>query len=558
LGTLVKNFFLLIALSLSLTAQGQFSLQVEFSSKPTSEVSTLLKKFEGLLKDTVDLQARLTAIKTTLFAKGYLFSVADLTKQDTSLKLIINPGAQVKTGYINLQLPKGFAIPQYTNLKPYRGVADSTSLRKEINRYLSFFENRGYPFVTITPADYQLINDTLNLNLKINPGPLITIDSLVIKGFDRFSKNVLKYDLKYTKGMLYQERYLNDIINYTNQIEYLQMSRPPAVAFTQSKTVLYTYLEEVKGNQIDGVIGLNTEEDGKVIFNGDIQLRLLHLFKKGEDISIRWRRPDESVQAFNVDLEIPYLIKTPVWLQANLGIFRQDSTFVNTEAQGLLKYLLESGSFLSGGVSYTASNVLLDNESATSFKSFNTTAYKLGLELKKTNRAIVPTKGFKLITYGLTGLRKSEDENQRQYGWQVTADQWIPIFGNHILKLGIRSEALFGGQLYTNELYRIGGLKTLRGFNEQSIYTGRYGIGTIEYRYMIGTYDYLTLFSDLAYAENNAGEQFTSTFLTGLGAGINFQTRAGMFSLFYALGKDDQNPFDLRTSKVHFGYVNRF
>ena len=152
---------------------------------------------------------------------------------------------------------------------------------------------------------------------------------------------------------------------------------------------------------------------------------------------------------------------------------------------------------------------------------------------------------------------KVKIHTQAQYGWEVSAAQYISIFQRHILKIGFNSEARFGGQLFTNELYRIGGLKTLRGFNEQSIYASSYGIGTLEYRYMIGSYDYLTLFSDVAYVENNSAN-FTSTLFTGIGAGINFQTRGGIFSLFFALGKDDQNPFDFRTSKIHFGYVNRF
>ncbi len=558
MGTLKKIHFVFTFLTFALLSQGQAYLSIEFQSDPTPTLKQQIQKFEGAVKDSADIQNRVTGIKVLLFSKAYLLSEANLSTRDSITVLTLNPGHQLFSGKINLILPQDFALPLSDNLKAVSGILDSANFRKTVNHYLDYLENHGHPFATLKPIEYDLINDSLNLTLKIEPGPLVTIDSLVIKGFDKFSKNVLKYDLKYKKGMLYQERYLKDILIYSDQIEYLRMTRPPAVAFTKSKTVLYLYLEEVKSNQIDGVIGLNTQENGKAVFNGDIQLRLLHLFKKGEDISIRWRRPDESVQAFNLDFEIPYLFKTPVWLQGNLAIFRQDSTFVNSDAQGLLKYLLESGSFLSGGVSYRSSNVLLNSESLTSYQSFNTTTYKLGLELKKTNRVIVPTKGFKIIGYGLSGKRRSENSNQDQYGWQVFADQWITLFPRHILKMGLKSEALFGGQLFTNELYRIGGLKTMRGFNEQSIYASSYGIGTIEYRYMIGTYDYLTLFSDLAYVENNAGEQFSSTFFTGIGAGINFQTRAGIFSLFYALGKDDQNPFDLRTSKIHFGYTNRF
>jgi hypothetical protein len=44
----------------------------------------------------------------------------------------------------------------------------------------------------------------------------------------------------------------------------------------------------------------------------------------------------------------------------------------------------------------------------------------------------------------------------------------------------------------------------------------------------------------------------------GFGAGINMQTRAGIFSLNYALGKQFDNPINVGNAKIHIGYINRF
>ena len=199
-----------------------------------------------------------------------------------------------------------------------------------------------------------------------------------------------------------------------------------------------------------------------------------------------------------------------------------------------------------------------DNNAGSNLNSFNTTAYKLGYERSAVNRIIVPTSGNILRIYGSTGIRKTSENSQRQYGWFITDEQYFRIFKNHILKLGVNSRALIGDDLFDNEVFRIGGLKSLRGFNERSIYASSYGIGTLEYRYMLGEYDYLTLFSDMAYVENNTLSNYSVNYFLGVGAGLNFRTNGGIFSLFYALGKDNLNPFDFRTSKIHFGYINRF
>lgn len=537
-------------------------LRISYTKKPQHEVVNTLHKLEGKYRDTLELTSKIRSAQAELYTAGYLFSESNISRKDTSVLLTINPGPRTIQAQPQLKLPEGFAIPQLTNTKLNSFAANEKNLNNLVEYYLTYLEDNGYPFASLNFEDYYIENDTLKGNIAITPGPQIVLDSVVIKGFDRFSKNVIRYDLGYKKGMLYSESFLRKLQEKTQQIEYLNMVTPPAVAFTEKENILFLYFEEVKSNQIDGVIGLNTKENGDVNFNGDVQLRLLHVFKKGEEFNLRWRRPDESVQALNFDMEIPYLFKTPFWMEANLSIFRQDSSFVNTDIQGLLKYLLESGSFVSGGINYKSSNVLqalTSSQSTGDYGSFNTVFYKLGLELNKTNRALIPTKGFKVKAYGLTGKRKTSDTQQNQYSWQVFGNYYWPIFSTkHILKTGIQTQALFGENLFINELYRIGGLKTLRGFNEQSIYASSYGIGTLEYRYMIGKYDYLTLFGDFAYAENRTGNSFSSNWFTGLGAGINFETRGGIFSLFYAIGKDDQNPFDVRTSKIHFGYVNRF
>ena len=474
----------------------------------------------------------------------------------------IQPGAKIIQAQPELKLPEGFAIPEITQSSVNSYEASPENLDALIEYYLKYFENNGYPFSSLNFEDYYIKNDTLHGNIVLNPGPQIVLDSLVIKGFDRFSKNVIRYDLGFKKGMLYDESFLSNLPQKTQQVEYLNMVNKPAVAFTRRENILFLYFDEIKSNQIDGVVGLNTDENGEVSLNGELQLRLLHVFKKGEEFNLRWRRPDESIQTLDFNVQVPYLFSTPFWLEADLGIFRQDSSFVNTEVEGLLKFLLESRSFVSGGIDYRSSNVLqalTSGQSNGDFGSFNTLFTKLGLEFTRTNRAFVPTRGFTLKAYALRGNRETSESRQTQYAWQFDGQYLLPLFNSrHILKSRLNSQALFGTDLFENEMYRIGGLKTLRGFNEQSIYASSYGIGTLEYRYMIGEYDYLTLFSDIGYAENRIQNSFSSNWFTGIGAGISFRTGGGIFSLFYAVGRDDQNPFDVRTSKIHFGYVNRF
>jgi outer membrane protein insertion porin family len=42
--------------------------------------------------------------------------------------------------------------------------------------------------------------------------------------------------------------------------------------------------------------------------------------------------------------------------------------------------------------------------------------------------------------------------------------------------------------------------------------------------------------------------------LQATGVGLNIDTKTGIFTLIYALGKQNNNNFDLRTSKIHVGF----
>ena len=115
---------------------------------------------------------------------------------------------------------------------------------------------------------------------------------------------------------------------------------------------------------------------------------------------------------------------------------------------------------------------------------------------------------------------------------------------------------LYNEALFDNELFRIGGIKTIRGFDEESIFASSYIIGTLEYRFILDKNSSIYAFSDGGYYEKT-NSTINDTPI-GFGVGMNFQTGAGIFSINYAVGKQFDNPIDFRASKIHFGFVNFF
>ena len=145
-----------------------------------------------------------------------------------------------------------------------------------------------------------------------------------------------------------------------------------------------------------------------------------------------------------------------------------------------------------------------------------------------------------------------------QYKGDVHADIYLPIAARSVLNIGTNAAYLQSPTIFENELFRFGGLKSLRGFDESSILASRYIIGKAEYRFILEQNSYLLLFYNLAYYERNGSATFLSDTPYGFGAGLTFETRLGIFSFTYALGSQQDNPIVFRSAKIHFGLINYF
>jgi len=159
-------------------------------------------------------------------------------------------------------------------------------------------------------------------------------------------------------------------------------------------------------------------------------------------------------------------------------------------------------------------------------------------------------------TFSYGSLYDSLKLKVAQYKINGSAAIYLPIGG----RAGVNGGAIISENIFENERYRIGGNKLLRGFDEESIWAGFYFIATIEYRYLLGQNSYFYLFMDGANVKDNIIGPTRDKNYLGFGAGMTFETKAGIFGISYALGKllEPDNPIDFRSAKIHFGYVNHF
>ena len=70
--------------------------------------------------------------------------------------------------------------------------------------------------------------------------------------------------------------------------------------------------------------------------------------------------------------------------------------------------------------------------------------------------------------------------------------------------------------------------------------------------------DFFFVFGDYGYTEDVTVDTKKFDSPLGLGGGMTFETKVGVFGISLAIGKEQGNAFDFRNVKTHFGYVSYF
>jgi len=537
----------------------ELSGQVYFSIIPKDEQSIeYFKKAETnfMLSDSTQSTNRLNQVLKSLRKDGYLTPTFSELWQSDTLKLAINIGQNFDVAFINPGNADIFVLGEIgyqTN-----DFDDFWSLRRTqvlLNQLLEFYEDNGYPFSRVKLNLLSEDDDTLKTSLEIFTGPYKSLDSVVVKSDTKIPEGYISYHLGLKKGKPYNESKLEETQELADKNGTFKATRSPQVLFTKEKTSVYLYLDQQASNRISGIAGINTNDDGTVFFTGELNLSLNHIFKAAENIEFNWSAPRSGSQQLNLHLDVPFLFKSPFGFLFNFNLYREDTLFSNRDLQVGVNVRPNSRTELALSYQNRVSGNLQGTDG---FANVNTKYILLNTKYNRLNHRFLPTKGVLIHVELGQGNRTSNTQKSTQYTTSVEFKGYLDLSKVNKLYLGLKGSGLFNTPLVTNELFRIGGVNSLRGFNEQSLFTSQYVFSQLEYRLFLERYTYAFVFTDLGVLRNQVPEIPTEDFLVGIGLGFSFYTKGGVFSLAVGLGKEEETTFDINNAKVHLGYVTRF
>ncbi|MFL1011808.1 POTRA domain-containing protein [Flavisericum labens] len=428
-----------------------------------------------------------------------------------------------------------------------------------LNYLNSKISGQGFPFSKLQLSNIKIKSDTsldAELEVIISQKKRI-INDIVIKGYEKFPKAYLKHFLKIKPLQVFD---LATVKNKTEQLANLNFAKqlkPPEVLFSKDSTVLYLYIEKTTSNAFDGFLGFGTNEDtNKLEFDGYLNLNLTNNLHFGESLQLLYKSDENDQKTFEAHATLPYLFKSPIGVDVALRIFKKDSSFTTTNQMAKLHYQINAKHKVYGGITSTESNYLRSTTSST-IQDYNTNLFNIGHLYTNTQpyHLLFPIKSKFFIETGI-GKRKTDFGTEKQVQLNLDAFNIFNLNNKNAIYLRTKGSYLISDSYYENELFRFGGINSIRGFEENSLFASLFSFINSEYRFQLSNSIYIHSIFDAGYFENKITD--TQQKLFGYGFGFGILTNAGLFKLNYANGKTEDSNFKLSNSKVHLSLTANF
>ena len=563
------RLFLFLAISFCVSeAYSQSPVYLNFRTKDYLKVTKKIPSVVANKKEALDFlkNLQLEAIK-----KGYLgASVDSLSYQQDTLSVSFNTGKRYSYLQLNTSKETIDFIKKNSHLSEKiltKSSVNPTELSRLLKQILLSLNSNGYPFAQCYLENLTETTHELTADLTIQKGALFQLSEMHVKGDSAISTSFISTLIDLKIGELYDETKLAEISKKIAQLTYLKEIKPFELLFTDHGFEIYLYLKSVPLSSLNGVVGLQQNDQNKpVSFTGELDLKLLNTLKRGEQINLNWRSIQAQTQNLKASINYPFLFKSRFGVDGQFHLYKRDTTFLELKTTVGIQYALNSGSLLSVFYQNSTSSRLggsSNNPLFTNLSSVNTNAYGISYSNRLVDYLPNPTKGRNIQASIAIGNRSAQNSDTSKTIQSTTVkgsiklEFYFPITARNVFHLSTKTDFYLAPIIYQNEVFRFGGQTSLRGFNEEELYGTTTSILSLEYRFLLDKNSNLFAFYDQALMENNAANYYKDAPF-GFGIGLSFGTKIGIFSISYALGKQFNNPVLLSNGKVHFGYIAYF
>ena len=514
-----------------------------------NEISFIKK--HALKKDILDEVDR---ILQQVKKRGFFTARIDsISKADKTFSAHINLGKKTNKIIIINKLKPEERTKLYGASQTSELAIDSIKIKTNefdefTNQLLEQIDKTGKSFSKISYINPILKNDTLIIELTISDSSNRKIDKVIVKGYDEFPEKFIKRFFKINKQTIFSKQKMKEVSQLTKSLDFVLEKKEPEVLFKKDSTHLYLFLDKLETSSFDGIVNFASKEDGQgLLLNGNLDLKLTNILNTGENFELFWNKVAQEKSEFKINTALPYIYHSFLSAEIGFNLYRQDSTFLNTSFNLKTEYELSRRSKALILYSNEKSSYLLST-TENNFESYSNYFIGTGYQLKNISSTYLYKNNFSLELYASFGKRKTTLIDVNQFKLKLLTLINFKTTQKSYLHIKTESQMLFSNNYLVNELYRIGGANSIRGLNEQSIYTNRFLYMNIEYRFLTSVVSYLYSITDIGFYNEFIATKTRNAL--GLGGGYRFKLNNNFIDLGYVIGSNSDTEMKLNNSKL--------
>jgi outer membrane protein assembly factor BamA len=532
------------------------------------------------------IDTSLTRISTALSYNGYFnpsFEESGVEfstdSQTVTIKLNIDEGEPTVIRDVIFSATDSSFLDYYNSAFNYlkEEIFNLYEIENIISDILAELENDGFPFASVEIQSVYLYEDSTNdsqladIYLLLDVAKKSTIDKIEVTGNTSTKDYVIVRELRIEPGEVYSQEKVENLPNRLNKLRFFDpVPAPNFYLNSENYGVLQIKVTERNTNNFDGVIGYtppqNDNETGYV--TGLVNITLRNIFGTGRAATISWQKLTPVSQELQLKYLEPWLFGYPFNLNADLFQRIQDSSYVQRIIGGGIEYLATED--FSATAFISAEQVIPSVREVPVFTAYNSSSLTTGVGLKIDLRddPVATLSGF-IFETSYSYSRKTID-GPAEYITESTETEinlqrlaagfgaFFEIFPRNVLALKVNGRELSGPFFEQSDLWRFGGIKTVRGYRDDQFLASRCAWTNLEYRLMLSIRTYTFLFFDSGYYRLDPipeiGIQQGENFIFGYGIGIALDTAIGTLGVSFAFADGDT----FSEGKIHFGIINEF
>jgi len=502
----------------------------------------------------------LSQFKNLLAQNGYLKSNFKVRNEADTFYVTTKIGPRYywkEIKYSNVPPDVQNKIPEAHFINKFYSQTELDKLNEQI---VVFYEENGFPFASVGLEDIDVTSETIAATVTADPGPMVFYGGLEINGGPKIRTLWLQKLLKVREGEKYEQSVVDAVEKKLDRIGLIP-KKIHEIQFEDSLAKISMILPDSKPSSFDGALGfLMNGEGNRPALAGFVDLSLGNVLNTWKKFDVSWQKTGPHVQELKTDLFYPAFVLPDINFSMRFNLFKSDTTFINIRAEAEIRLPVLKNIDLILKEEYHKGNSLQGPDASDLAGNFKMAYHGVGLAGKMDgfNFNLGSSVGNKLLDTARAELKGLPHKSIQMKSW-VMFNYLHPLFGGWKIYSILEGGAVTGPGLVYNDLFRLGGLKSIRGYNTWSLEASEYVQFSLEPRYYFNNGAFFSLFSDFGLINNalNGQKQFNWPFCLGGGLVLPVGTSA-RFNFLVAMNKEAIKRFEILNSKVHFGYLVNF